>query len=219
MLISLGNRDRSPFLYKLTNNNLRVSNSFVKGKVSMIITPRRKHKHPVRMIILLVITCLTTLLLFFGSQMLHVSSFSLFSRARAAITCASIRGAQQAVCEQQNPIVQGCTQDSHIIELQSVFTAQNELIGVVSFLHSAICKTYWISTLAYANAQQRVEAIDAIISFQSGRVEDVKHMVPPDGRQTIAITDMVFALPNVLPRNWAGTFFLKGQTQPITIPI
>ncbi|GCE09147.1 hypothetical protein [Dictyobacter aurantiacus] len=110
-------------------------------------------------------------------------------------------------------------QDSHIIELQSVFTAQNELIGGVSFLHSAICKTYWISTLAYASAQQQVAAIDAVISFQNGRVEDVKRIVLADGRQTSAITDMVFTLPNVRPTNWAGAFFLKGQTQPITIPV
>ncbi|GHO82344.1 hypothetical protein [Dictyobacter formicarum] len=185
----------------------------------MIITPRRKHTQPVRIIILAAITCLTTLLVFFGSQLLHVSDFSFFSRAHAAITCASTHGTQQAVCEQQNPIVQGCTQDSHMIELQSVFTAQNELIGVVNLLHSAICKTYWINTLAYANAQQRVAAIDAVISFHNGRVEDVKHMVLPDGRQTIALTDMVFALPNIRPTNWAGTFFLKGQTQPITIPV
>lgn len=184
-----------------------------------MITSQRKHTQPVPIIVPLVITCLTKLLPFFGSQMLHVFNVSLFSSVQAAITCASTGGTQREVCEQQNPVAQRCTQDGHIIELQLVFTAQNELIGVVSFLHSAICKTYWISTLAYANAQHPVEALDAIISFQNGRVENVKRMVPADGRQTIAITDMVFVLPNVHPTNWAGTFFLRGQTQPIIIPI
>lgn len=161
---------------------------------------------------------MTTLLLVFGSLVFHISSFSPFSLAHAATTCASTKGTQQEVCEQQNPDVQGCTQDGHVLERESVYTPQNTLIGEVDFLHSTMCKTYWVRTIGYANSQQ-IKAIDAIISFRNGKLEDIKKTVPSNGKQIIATTNMLFVLPRFTPTNWAGKFFLKGQTQPITIPI
>lgn len=183
-----------------------------------MITKLFKHNQTVRVILLLTITCITTLLLIIGSLAFHVSSFLPFSFAHAATTCATTKGTQQDLCEQQNPVEQGCTQDAHSIEVESVYTSQNKLIGEVDIRHSALCKTFWMRTIAYANAQQ-VEAIDAIISFHTGKVEDVKQIVSSSGQQIIARTNMVFVPLSIIPTNWKGMFHLKGQAQPITIPI
>jgi hypothetical protein len=183
-----------------------------------MITLRRKRNQTIRIILLVTLTSLTTLVLLLASMALHVSAFSPFSFAQAATTCASTKGTQQALCEQQDPVAEGCTADAHAIEFEAVYTAQNTLIGEVDLLRSLTCKTFWIRTIAYASVQQ-VQAIDAVISFSTGQKEDVNKTVISSEQATIARTKMVFVLPSKTPTNWAGMFYVQGQTQPITIPV
>lgn len=183
-----------------------------------MITLRRKHKRVVRVIFFVTLTSLTTLVLLLASVALHASAFSPFSFAQAATTCASTKGTQQALCEQQDPVAQGCTADAQTIEFEAVYTAQNKLIGEVDLMRSLTCKTFWIRTIAYANAQQ-VQAIDAVISFSTGQKEDVTKTVTSSGQATIARTKMVFVPLSKTPMNWEGMFSVQGQTQPITIPV
>ncbi|HEY7417286.1 MAG TPA: DUF2690 domain-containing protein [Ktedonobacteraceae bacterium] len=183
-----------------------------------MITLRRKRHQIVHIILLATLTSFTTCVLLLAGTVLHISALSPFSFAQAATTCASTQGTQQALCEQQDPVTQACTADAQTIEFEAAYTAQNTLIGEVDLRHSSMCKTVWIRTIAYANAQS-VAAIDAIISFSTGQKEDVTKSVVSSGQAMRAWTKMAFVPLNKMPTNWEGVFSVQGQTQPIIIPV
>ncbi|HEY7418712.1 MAG TPA: DUF2690 domain-containing protein [Ktedonobacteraceae bacterium] len=183
-----------------------------------MITFLQKHHQTARIIFLVTLTGLATCVLLLASTVLHISVLSPFSFVQAATTCASTRGTQQALCEQQDPTAQGCAADAQTIEFEAVYTARNTLIGEVDLRRSPTCKTLWIRTIAYASAQQ-VQAIDAIISFSTGQKEEVKKTVVSSGQAMIAVTKMVFVPLSKMPTTWEGVFYVQGQTQPITIPV
>jgi hypothetical protein len=91
------------------------------------------------------------------------------------------------------------------------------LIGEVDLRHSATCKTYWVRTIAYANATQ-VQAIEAIMSFQNGKTDDDQETTS-GGQETIAVTNMLFVTPLKNAPIRRGMFHVQGQAQPITIPL
>lgn len=172
-----------------------------------------------RILLLLGVPLVTTLVLLIGTIALHVPGFTLLSFAHAMAhqpTCASTQGTQPNLCNKQNPIAQGCTQDVQMLEVVSVFTKQNMLIGEVDLRYSNTCKSYWIRTIAYANAPQ-VRAVDAIISFDDGQVQDHQNNNAQPGQRLIVFTDMI--QPTMLPKIASGVFHLYRQTQPITIPL
>jgi hypothetical protein len=98
----------------------------------------------------------------------------------------------------------------------SVFTNQNTLIGEVDLRHSNVCKSYWVRTIAYATTSQ-VQAVDAVFSFNDGQVQDHQTTSVQPGQRLIAFTDM--SQPTMLAKTVAGVFHLRGQTQPMTIPL
>lgn len=180
--------------------------------------PMLKNNRFQRILLLLGVPLVTTVVLLIGTVALRVPSFTLLSFAHAMTrqaTCASTQGTQQTLCNQQNPIEQGCTQDAHTVEKVSVFNTQNALIGEVDLRHSQVCKAYWVRTIAYANASQ-VQAIDAILSFNNGNVQDHRNSNVQSGQRLIVFTDMV--QPTIIPKI-AGVFHLRGQTQPLTISL
>jgi|SRR5579884_2131608 len=97
-----------------------------------MIKLRRKRNPTVHVILLITLTGLTTLVLLLASMALHVSAFSPLSFAQAATTCASTKGTQQALCEQQDPIEQRCAADAHTIEFEAVVECRKKIdrIGV-----------------------------------------------------------------------------------------
>jgi hypothetical protein len=150
------------------------------------------------------------LALLIGITALHAPAFSLLSLAHAMMlrsTCASTQGTQPNLCNQQNPAMQGCTQDAQTLEGVSVFTPQNALIGEVDLMHSTTCKTMWVRTIAYANAGD-VQAIDATISLNDGQVQDHQTHRGHAGQRLVAATDMVQF--SVFPKTLAGIFHLQG---------
>jgi hypothetical protein len=184
-----------------------------------MMTTRQKNKRILRILLLLGVPLVTTLMLLMGTAVLHTPGFSPFSFAHAMTlqsTCASTQGTQPNLCNQQNPVAQQCAQDAQSIEVVSVFTTQNTLIGEVDIRHSNICKASWVRTIAYTNASQ-VQAVDATISLNDGKVQDHQNTIVQPGQRLIAFTDMT--QPTVLPKTLAGIFHLRGQTQPMTIPL
>jgi hypothetical protein len=160
----------------------------------------------------------TTLVLLIGTVALHLPGSSLFSFAHAMTlqaTCASTQGTQQTLCNQHNPIAQGCTQDAQTVEKVSVFDPQNTVIGEVDLRHSQACQAYWVRTIANANASH-VQAIDAIISFNNGTVQDHQKSTIQPGQRLLVFTDMV--QPTMVPQ-FAGVFHLQGQAHPLSISL
>jgi hypothetical protein len=156
--------------------------------------------------------------LLIGTVALHLPGVSLFSFAHAMTrqaTCASTQGTQQTLCNQQNPIEQGCTQDAQTVEKVSVFDPQNTLIGEVDLRHSQTCQAYWVRTIAYANASH-VQAVDAIISLNNGTIQDRQNSTVPSGQSLVVFTDMV---QPTMAFKIAGAFHLRGQTHPLTISL
>jgi hypothetical protein len=182
----------------------------------MMMTTILRNNRMQRIFLLLGIPLITTLVLLISTVGFRVPGFSLFSFAHSMTlqTCSNTQGTQQNLCKQQNPVTQGCTQDAQTLEEVSAFNEQNTLIGEVDFRHSQICKTYWVRTIAYANAPQ-VQAIDATVTFNDGKVQDHKNSNVQPGQSMVVFTDMLLSTPS--PKTLAGVFHLSGQTQPMTI--
>lgn len=179
-----------------------------------------KSNQTLRTLLILGVTLVTTLVLVMGTVALRVPGFSLLAFAHAAVsgpTCATTKGTQQNLCEQQDPTEQGCANDAQSLEVETVYTKQNVLIGEVDLRHSATCKSYWVRTIAYANATQ-VQAIEAIMVFQNGKTDDA-HQTVSNGQETIAVTNMLFVIPTKNAPTRKGVFHMQGQAQPITIPL
>jgi Protein of unknown function (DUF2690) len=137
-----------------------------------MLTMIRKNNRVLRTLLLLAVPLATTLVLLISTVGLHSPGFSPLSFAHATMlqaTCASTQGTQANLCNQQNPVTQGCVQDAQLTERVSVFTAQNTLIGEVDLRHSNRCKAYWVRTIAYANTQ--VQAVHALILLNDGNEE------------------------------------------------
>jgi hypothetical protein len=179
-----------------------------------------KSNQTFRTLLILGVTLVTTLVLVLGTVALRVPGFSPLAFAHAIAsgpTCASTKGTQQNLCEQQDPTEQGCANDAQSLEVETVYTNQNTLIGEVDLRHSATCKSYWVRTIAYTNATQ-VQAIEAIMSFQNGKTDDIQETTS-SGQETIAVTHMLFVIPMKKTPTRKGVFHVQGQAQPIIIPL
>jgi hypothetical protein len=188
-------------------------------RIQTMITRMMKNNRVQRILLLLGVPLVTTLILLIGTVALRIPGFSPFSFAHAMAlqpTCTSTQGAQQNLCNRQNPVVQGCTQDAQTLEEVSVFDTNNTLIGEVQLRHSQTCKALWVRTIANANASQ-VQAVDATISLNDGQVQDHQNTNAQPGQRLVVITDMI--QPTMVPKTVAGVFHLGGQTQPMTIPL
>lgn len=177
-----------------------------------------KDARVLRILLLFGMPLVTTMILLISTITLRIPGFSLSSFAHAMTrqaTCASTQGTQQALCNQQNPLEQGCVQDAQTAEKVSVFDLQNTLIGEVDLRHSQACQAYWVRTIAYANALQ-VQAIDAIISFKNGKVQDRQNSNTQPGQRFLVFTDIIqlTMVPTI-----EGVFHLRGQPSPLTISL
>jgi hypothetical protein len=179
-----------------------------------MIARMMKNNHVQRIFLLLGVPLVTTLVLLIGTVALRVPGISPFSFAHAMTTCVSTQGTNPILCNQQNPVAQGCTQDARTLEEVSAFDTKNTLIGKVQLRHSPACKTFWVRTIAIAS---QVQAVEATISLNDGQVQvHQNNDIQPDQR-LVVITDMIQPTKN--PRIVAGVFHLDGQTQPIIIPL
>lgn len=176
-----------------------------------------RNNRMLRFILLSGVPLVTALILLIGTVTLHVPGFSPLFFAHAMTrqaTCVSTRGTQPTLCNQHNPIEQGCTQDARTVEAVFAFDAKNTLIGEVDLRHSQLCNALWVRTITFASAPQ-VRAVDALLSLNDGNVQDHQRNTRLPDHRLIAFTDM--SQPTMLPKTVAGVFYLRGQTQPITI--
>jgi hypothetical protein len=184
-----------------------------------MITHAIKNNQMFRLLLTLGMSLITTLVLIGGAMAIHLQGFALSSFAHAMIrqsTCETTEGMDPALCEHQDPKAQGCAADAETIEAQDVFY-QKTLIGEVDLRFSPNCDSSWVRAMGYATANGIIKTIHATITFQNNTTEDIpgtpKFLVAP----VIAYTDMTH-LP-IIPRVGAGIFEIKGQSQPITVPI
>src|SRR5262249_5854543 len=115
------------------------------------MTTALKNNRIQHLLLALGVPFVTTLVLLIDTRGLRVPGFSPSSFAHAMTlqpTCASTQGTQQNLCNQQNPLTQGCVQDAQTLEAVSVFDTHNSLIGEVQLRHSQTCKTLWVRTIA-----------------------------------------------------------------------
>jgi hypothetical protein len=185
-----------------------------------MIVALTKNKPMLRTLLILGVTSVTTLILVIGLVVLHIPGFSPLASAHAPqhqSTCATTSGTLLNLCDQQDPIVQGCAQDAQSIE--SVFAYhQGTLIGEVDLRHSTLCNTYWVRTIAYASAIPPVNAIDAYITFTNGSVSDSGQIALQSGQPATVYTEMAYQHFS-MSTNQYGTFHLTGTASPITISL
>ncbi|GCE15053.1 DUF2690 domain-containing protein [Tengunoibacter tsumagoiensis] len=180
--------------------------------------------NPTVRILLILGICLMTTFMLLGVTVLHTRGFSsLMTRAHAATsntaTCATTKGTQPALCEQQDPIIQGCVHDAKTIEQHPVFQSnqQTTTLGEVDLRYSSTCKTYWVRTIAFVSAQKVFTAIHAMLLFHNQNKEDIVGTPTfPDPRiPYVAWTDMTTG--PLVQYSGSGSFEMVGETQPLTV--
>jgi hypothetical protein len=183
-----------------------------------------KSNQTLRLLGIFGISLLTMLVILGGSTLIH-QGFPPFATAAHAATvnssCATTKGTQPALCERQDPIVQGCVTDAQTRDLQTVFQdrQQTKPLGEVELRYSPTCKTYWIRTTAFVTTTGVFKAIHAILVFHNHTKEDIvgTSIVPSTITPYVAWTDMTVA--PMLPHAGSGSFDMFGQPKPITIAL
>lgn len=165
-------------------------------------------------LLLLGVTCASTLILGLLVQEAHFSAHAM----DMAATCATKQTV--ALCEQQNPTVQGCNKDAHSTQVQLVFTPQNQLIGEVDLRRSARCNTVWVRAIAYAHRQgPQVQEIQATIAFSDRIVTTTATQTTQGDKALFAVTRMQFVPPKMVPSRTV-VFHLAGAfPSTITVPL
>ncbi|BCL79591.1 DUF2690 domain-containing protein [Ktedonobacteria bacterium brp13] len=184
----------------------------------MILLKNTQH---LRLFVVLGISLVTTLALLGGTIVLHAQGFTPFATtahaASSTTTCAATKGTQQALCEHQDPVAQGCVIDTEILDLQTV-VRENKPIGEVDLRYSPTCKTYWLRTQAFVTTQGVFKAIHAILLFHNHTQEDIVGTPTVNPlRAYVVWTDMTVA--PILPHAGSAQFDLFSQSQPITVPL
>jgi Protein of unknown function (DUF2690) len=182
-----------------------------------------KNNQTLRLLGIFGISLLTMLVILGGSTIIHrgFPPFATTAHAATVNSCATTKGTQPALCERQDPIVQGCVTDAQTLDLQTVFQdrLQTKPLGEVELRYSPTCKTYWIRTTAFVTTTGIFKAIHAILVFHNHIKEDIvgTSIVPSTITPYVAWTDMTVA--PMLPRAGSGSFDLFGQSKPITIAL
>jgi hypothetical protein len=167
---------------------------------------------------------LLTMLIIGGGSILMQRGFPLFATTAHAATvnsCATTKGTQPALCEHQDPIVQGCVTDAETLDLQIIFQdrQQTKPLGEVDLRYSPTRNAYWIRTIAFATTAGVFKAIHAVLVFHNHTKEDIvgTSIVPSTITPYTAWTDMTVA--PLLPHAGSGSFDLFGQPKPITVAL
>ncbi|WP_160146260.1 DUF2690 domain-containing protein [Dictyobacter aurantiacus] len=186
-----------------------------------------KQHHTQRTLIILGSSLVTTLMLITGTIAIHSQKVAPFINAvhaatnSVATTCATTRGTQQALCEHQDPIAQGCVIDAESLDLQTVFqdTEQTKPLGDVELRYSPTCKAYWVRTTAFVTRSGIFKAIHAIMLFHNHTTEDIT------GTPTFAGTPFAYAAWSdmttapISPHAGSGSFDLVGKSRSFTVSV
>ena len=184
-----------------------------------------KNNQILRLLGILGISLVTMLIILGGSTAIHLQGIAPFTTTVHAATlsssCAATKGTQPALCEHQDPIVQGCVTDAETLDLQTVYqnSQQTKPLGEVDLRYSPTCKAYWIRTIAFATTKGVFKAIHALLVFHNHTKEDIvgTSIVPSTLTPYAAWTDMTVA--PILPHAGSGRFDLFGQSQLITVDL
>lgn len=126
-----------------------------------------------------------------------------------------------ALCEQQDPVIQGCVQDAKTLDLQTIFQGNQitKPLGEVELRYSPTCKTYWVRTTAFITAKGVFKTIHAILLFHNQKKEDIvgTPIFPDTHGAYITWTDMTTT--PILPNAGSGSFDFIGQIQPLTVSV